>query len=462
MQQVEMLRNFGLVDVVGERCTPSSEAVRWMETGRSEIVIGTIHANIRFIGELLHRLQQPQSFEQMRLVANDAFGFAWQTVNQVTYRLNWLRSGGLAEKLPDGKYRTTEAGLVFLTLVELHRPTTVAVPPPDGSRPEPVTETAQDDAGATGQFDANVGRGEEPSAPGTKVPRTAQDLASEIGERLVSLSCDGSKHQEFEVAVRDAFAFLGFSAERLSGPGQTDVLLTGFQHPEARGADDSTSWSYRVAVDAKASTNGKLADLQVTWPALALHREKHAATFSMLVGPSPRPRLLQFADGASVTVLSADQLATLCREHAEVPLTVADYFWLFADSDGGPRGGAADLSFIAAARVQATTRRDLLAQVAETVNGIAADFGPANQQLVRFSLTTKTALGGDALSAEVAAALDFLGSSWLRTLVRADSGVVDPHYVPTAPSRTVAARLRWLADAFDEAADDASESSEAS
>ncbi|WP_420611250.1 hypothetical protein [Candidatus Poriferisodalis sp.] len=285
-------------------------------------------------------------------------------------------------------------------------------------------------------------------------------MAAEIGDRLESLSCDGSKHQEFEVAVRDAFAFLGFGAERLSGPGQTDVLLTGVRPPEAQRPDDSTSWRYLVAVDAKAATNGRLADLQVTWPALALHRKQHSAAFSVLVGPSPRSRLLQFAVDASVTVLSAEQLALLCRNHAEVPLPVADYLWLFVDSEGDPRGGAVDLSPIADARAQATARRDLLAQVGEAVQDIAADFGPANRQLVRFSLAKTAALSGDALGIEVAAALDFLSSRWLRAIARSDPESADPHYMSTAPGRTVAARLRWLADAFDEVVDQARETPE--
>lgn len=200
--------------------------------------------------------------------------------------------------------------------------------------------------------------------------------------------------------------------------------------------------------------------LQVVWPALALHREQHAAAFSVLVGPSPRSRLLQFAADASVSVLSAEQLALLCRNHAAVPLPVADYFWLFVDSEGDPRGGAVDISPIADARAQAMALRDLLAQVGQAVHDIAADFGPANRQLVRFSLAKKAALGGDALRGEVAAALDFLSSSWLRAIARAEHETADPHYVPAAPGRTVAARLRWLADAFDDVADHERETSE--
>ncbi|WP_420625715.1 hypothetical protein [Candidatus Poriferisodalis sp.] len=453
--QIQALQKYGLLEKASDLIAATSPSNHWLETRRADFVIGTMHANLKFVGELIHEVRLPRTRKSLLKTANNRYGFGWQKDSQIAYRLGWLRSAGFAQLQPGNTYQATSAGLEFLERIELYRPTTESAPALGDPPPESVAGTAHDDARQDGEFGANGERGEKPTALNTKLHRSTHDLAAEIGDRLVSLSCDGSKHQEFELVVRDAFAHLGFSAEHMSGPGQTDVLLTGIQPPEARRADAPTLWSYMVAVDAKAATNGKLADLQVTWPALALHREKHAAAFSMLVGPSPRPRLLQFAAGASVAVLSADQLAGLCRDHAEVPLPAADYFWLFADAEGEPRGGAVDLSPIAAARAQAVVRRDLLAQVVEAVSDIAADFGPANQQLVRFSLTTNAALGGDALSAEVAAALDFLGSSWLRALVRADPGTADPHYVPTAPRRAVAARLRWLADAFDEHEEDA-------
>lgn len=452
-QQVGMLRKYGLLEVQAQICVPSSDAIRWLRSGHAEIVIGTLHANIRFVGELLDEIQRPQSREQLRRVANDTFGLGWQKVQQIAYRLNWLRSAGLAQMLTGWQYQATDAGLEFLKQLALYRPVAVSAPAPDESLPESVAGLPQDGPGPSGKFDAIEDQGDETASPNEAGNRSAHDLAAEIGDRLESLSCDGSKHQEFEIAVRDAFAFLGFSAERLSGSGQTDVLLAAIRPPGARRPDDSASWSYKVAVDAKAATNGALGDGQVSFPALTLHREKHAAAFSVLVGPDPRPRLLQFAAEASVAVLSAGQLAGLCRDHADVPLPVADYFWLFADSEGDPRGGAVELSPVADARAQASAARNLLAQVGEAVHDIAADFGPANRQLVRFSLAKTAALSGDALGIEVAAALDFLSSSWLRAIARADPGSTDPHYVPMAPGRTVAARLRWLADAFDEVAD---------
>ena len=457
--QIQGLQKYGLLEKESNHLAATSSSERWLATERVEHIVGAMHANLKFVGELLHEIRQPTTRKSLLETANTRYGFGWQKDSQVAYRLGWLRSAGLAESLPSRQYQATEAGIAFLGGVELHQPTTVSAPVPDEPPPQSTGGTTHGDAGDDSEFGETDDRDTDTTASETTLRRSAHDVAAEVGNRLESLSCDGSKHQEFEIAVHNAFAFLGFGAERLSGPGQTDVLLTAIRPPRARGPHDSASWSYKVAVDAKAATNGALGDGQVSFPALDLHREKHAAAFSVLVGPSPRPRLLQFAAEASVTVLSAEQLADLCRDHAGVPLPVADYFWLFADSAGDPRGGTVDLGLVADARARATAGRDLLAQVGEAVHDIAADFGPANQQLVRFSLATKAGQGSDALSGEVPAALEFLSSSWLRAIARTDPETADPHYVPTAPGRTVAARLRWLADAFDEAADDEDEPS---
>ena len=89
--------------------------------------------------------------------------------------------------------------------------------------------------------------------------------------------------------------------------------------------------SYRVAVDAKTTASGSLNDNQVDWATLREHRDKHDANFSLLVAPNPSGnRLMNRAQEFSVAVLSADQLAELCRRHARAPLSLVDYKKLFA------------------------------------------------------------------------------------------------------------------------------------
>ena len=114
---------------------------------------------------------------------------------------------------------------------------------------------------------------------------------------------------------------MGFVAEHLGGSGKTDVLLTA-----PLGKDDA----YRVAVDAKTTGSGSLGDHQVDWETLKEHREIHSAKYSLLVAPNPTgKRLMDRARRSSVGVLSAEQLAYLCRGHARGPLSLVDYEQLF-------------------------------------------------------------------------------------------------------------------------------------
>ena len=93
-------------------------------------------------------------------------------------------------------------------------------------------------------------------------------LVSVPSDKRFQVTPHSADHTRLEAAVRDAFEFLGFRAERLGGSGKTDVLLNAI-----RGKDHS----YRVTVDAKSvgessSSKGRLRDQQVDWVTLQEHR----------------------------------------------------------------------------------------------------------------------------------------------------------------------------------------------
>ena len=434
-----------------------------------------LHANVQFIGEMIAALGRTLSTDALLELANESYSLAWTSRVQIDVRAAWLRSAGLLEKTHDG-LRATSSGVSFVAQVDIYEPLATNAPAKPRrtsdasfateatSSGPPLASSATDDSQPSARPpQARLPQGESPTTPDAATTlraaqprRSSHDSAAQIGGRLVSLSCDGPRHKEFEVAVRDAFDFLGFDAQHLSGPGQTDVLLTGLRVPQDAPPGAARPWSYRVAVDAKASSSGKLADLQVTWPALAMHRQHHEAEFSLLVGPSPRARLLQFAMDASVAVLAADDLAKLCRRHAQVPLPAAAYRRLFSGDDGQPCGGRVDPARIEDSRQGEVRRRELLARVVDATTEIAANFGPANQQLVRFKLSEGSSAdsGAPSTGSEIDEVLGLLASPWLHAAAQVGAEAAEPHYVPTAPARFVAQRLRWLADAFDGETDD--------
>lgn len=453
-QQVRVLRKYGLLNFDAEHCAPSAPAARWLKTDGAEIVIGTLHANVRFIGELLDEVRQPRTREELRGTANHTFGFSWQKVSQVAYRLNWLRSAGFVQLLEGWRYQATDAGLAFLDRIKLYRPnevTTVSVD--DLGVPPPAREGGSVHEGNGAEGGELPTDESHPIRPEPKSPRT---LATDIAQRLIQCANDGTRHKEFEEAVRDAFAFLGFGAQLLSGAGQTDVLVSGVRQTADGDGRSANRWRYKAVVDAKAVSKGKLTSGQVTWPAIEKHRKLHQAEYALLVGPEPSGQLLDFATSARIGVLAAELLAELVANHARVPLPVPEYQALFADENYQPRGGTVDLVPIEAARAEHEHRRDLLVGACRAVSNVAeSGSASATAQVVQFALSQN---GIASRLGDVDAALELLANPWLDAIgFRGERPNRD--YLPTAALRVVAARLRWLADAFDEAGDASAEPS---
>jgi hypothetical protein len=215
----------------------------------------------------------------------------WDTQTQIVNRRGWLQSAGMLTDMGDGKVKLSEQGQLLLSEISLYNPAApevikiVDTPAPDDS-----TEL---------------------------LPPPTSLTVDKIVSAIKNSANDSSHPDRFELAVRDTFAFLGFQAERLGGSGKTDVLLDA-----ALGRSDS----YRVVVDCKTSASGSVGDHQVDWVTLAEHKVKHDANHILLVAPNPSgSRLFTRASQYGVTVMSADQLVGLCRQHGKTPLGLDDY-----------------------------------------------------------------------------------------------------------------------------------------
>lgn len=295
--RLAFLRNAGLLHQSDGIFSVDERIRQWMQNGRDYIPISIIHSRIKFIGEMLRELEEPKSTDELRRAAS-GYGLVWQRNTQVLNRRGWLQSAKLIEGAGN-RLRLTESGRQLLSRLTNHVPT---------GKKEELREL-------------NVGQNSE-----TPELRSHESLASSAGDRLadeiIVASTTSADPGRFERLVRDAFLKMGFVAKHLGTPGSTDVLLTA-----PLGQDDS----YRVAIDAKTTASGSLSDNQVDWQTLKEHRAKHSANYSLLVAPNPGgERLMNRARTFRVAVLSADQLADLCRRHARTPLNLVEYEKLFA------------------------------------------------------------------------------------------------------------------------------------
>ena len=286
------LQNSGLMRQVDGIVSVDSQIREWMKIGEDEIPIAIIHSRIKFVGEMLRELKEPKSVDALRKAAV-GYGLDWQTYTQIDNRRGWLQSAKLIEYAND-HLSLTEAGRRLLGRLKNHAPSRSSEKSSVSTSREPPEDTK-------GQ-----------------APRTqAYSAADRLAEEILVASTDSADPAKFEHLVCEAFALMGFVAKHLGTPGSTDVLLTA-----PMGKRDS----YRVAVDAKTTSSGSLKDSQVDWTTLRDHREKHDVDYSLLVAPNPSgSRLVDRAQEYSVAVLSADQLADLCRRHARAPLSLVNY-----------------------------------------------------------------------------------------------------------------------------------------
>ena len=342
------LRKMGVVQIEGGICQLSDWARRWYDSGDDRIITALLHSRCQLIGELLDVCREPRSLDELRYEANERFGMGWDTATQINNRRGWLQSAGMLAALDDRRVQLTEGGEALLSDLDLYVP-------------EPHAEGKALGAGdeltvpAPAPISGRVAR--EPLSP---TPAEVGQLA-ELAAELTAASTDSSDPDRFERVVRAAFEWLGFRAEWLGGSGKTDVLVDALL-----GKDDS----YRVIIDCKTSGSGSVGDHQIDWVTLAEHRRQHDADHVLLVAPNPSGRrMFDRAKDQDVSVMSADQLVGLCRQHARTPLSLDDYRELFR------RGGAADTTVTDERADENAQNAALAVAISDTVRTRAETFG---------------------------------------------------------------------------------------
>jgi hypothetical protein len=270
----------------------------------------------------------------MLIIANTHYGMGWDTQTQIVNRRGWLQSAGMLEPTEDAKILITTTGQTLLSDLDIY---------------VPVESEMVDSCRIV----------EEEGSEFTETP-----LRSVIDELVASIkesSIESTNPDRFEKIVRNAFAFLGFQAEWLGGSGRTDVLLDAL-------LDDKES--YTVIIDCKTSGSGSVSDNQIDWLTLREHKARHAAQYVAVVAPNPNgSRLFDRAKQEGVTIISADQLSGLCRQHFKSPIGLDTYRTLFEE------GGEVDTQLVDE-RAEGDKRiANLAATICDTIRVQSSELG---------------------------------------------------------------------------------------
>lgn len=144
----------------------------------------------------------------------------------------------------------------------------------------------------------------------------------EIIEKLNESQNKSDAPDEFEIALTDAFNFLGFKAKTIGGKGDTDVLLTANIGKE----------SYKVDVDGKTSKKDIIQDAQINWPSLKDHKFKNNSDFVVVIGPGfAGGNLEKRAKDFEIGLLTTNELVKIVEAHSKYPFTLLELKDLFAE-----------------------------------------------------------------------------------------------------------------------------------
>ncbi|MEU3946544.1 restriction endonuclease [Streptomyces sp. NPDC029526] len=121
----QRLQPTGLIARTGQRSwILTAAAEEWLRTDNDGYLLSVLHAHIKFLGELLSEARDGMAQSDLLAVAEEKYNCSWNSLDQIRRRTAWLRSGKLATLDFNYKLHPTEAGLEWLSRVDLAQPGT--------------------------------------------------------------------------------------------------------------------------------------------------------------------------------------------------------------------------------------------------------------------------------------------------------------------------------------------------
>ncbi|NMO93209.1 restriction endonuclease [Actinomycetospora sp. TBRC 11914] len=399
------MRASGVLSEVGRgvfEATPPARA--WIDSGDDLNFIRILHANMRFIGEMIRSVESDVPRKAMYAEAKN-YGV---NVDKCRWIASFLVDAGLIEESRYGSLRATSLGSALAAELPLADVSPTQMPATDGRH--------ADDGGAHSNKAAN------------------------LREQLNRLSLEPfTKGQPsgrgLEVAIRDLFHEVGFEARTVGGSGDTDILL------QWAGPDGSQS---SAIVEAKARSSGSVSHTDISDVGIETHKERHQTHHVAIVGPSfSGDTIKNMAERKQWVLLEADRLGAIAEAAKSIGLRPCEVGVMFQMPNGltaiedllAARGRElAIISFVIAKLVEeANDSKEAISARDISRDGRRTDLSPSVDEVVA-AITT---LSGLQISA-------------LRQVDKADDPKFSTYVVSDVSAG--AAQLRALADSIESGA----------
>lgn len=280
--------------------TPAAKA--WLRSGVDIDFIRVLHAHMRFTGELIRVARENVARSEVYL-EGARYGM---NKEKIRWLIAFMADAGLLIETSWSSVQATPAGRRLIEQLPLAEV-------PVFSETEPSRPATPD--------------GSERPSPPRELERRSAQIAEQLVRTASNPSADGKgSGVAFEMSIESAFKLLGFKAQRISGSGDTDVLVQWYDHEQ----------QLRTAVvDAKSTSSGQVAHANVSDVAITAHKEKHAADFVAIVAPSfSGDTIKEMAAKKSWALVTATELGEIVIAAESLGLRPADVDALFETPDG--------------------------------------------------------------------------------------------------------------------------------
>lgn len=289
------LRASGLIREVGFGVYQASPAARaWLQSGDDINFIRILHANMRFVGEMIHATEGGATRADIYAEA-ERYGL---NVEKSRWIAAFLQDTGLIVPPKYGSLRATTRGTAVCAELPL-------------AAPDEPTDSGAD---------------RSPSAIDTPVSAPASLAKTLVALSRTPMAMDQGAGKAFEQAISDMFNRMGFESRTISGSGVTDVLV--------KWRDDSGA-ELTAIVEAKARSGGSISHTDVSDVALETHRARHRADRVAVIAPAfAGDTIKAMAVTRSWTLIDASTLGTIAEDVIALGIGPETSGVLF-EADGG-------------------------------------------------------------------------------------------------------------------------------
>lgn len=294
------LKASGLIEEIGRNIYIATSAAKaWCETGNDLDFIRILHANMRFVGEMIMTAEH-------NIARNDIYARAKEyglNTEKARWIAGFLLEAGLLEEPYYLHLKATTLGNSFcrdLPLID-----------------ESIYKVNQKAVDVEAIMDAEA----------TCTDNDAELLFKRLHSAAIDPMAEGKgAGVAFEEAIADIFCFMGFEAKRIGGPGDTDVIV--------RWQDDNGNSMIGI-IDGKSKSGGTVSHSDISDVAIDTHKEKNNADFVAIIGPGfSGDTIRNHARKKGFALIIDTDLIEIARMSAELGLSLQELSLIFEVPEG--------------------------------------------------------------------------------------------------------------------------------